>query len=260
MTLKKLPKAEAKRYVLRGIAIVLCVLGLALIFSYAYVSANKADIIKSVTQSLSEKINGTVTVGDVDISFLRNFPTVAVLLNDVRITDSMISQHQHPFLQAKKVYAGISVWRLIKKQPPVKNIKLIDASVYLFTDTTGYSNAYLVKGKGKSTPEQEKDKTKNTLNKVELKNVRLTLEDKRKEKLHDIQVHDLEVELKDDENETVMNIDASMLVHGLGFNLDRGTYLREQTVSGDFVLHLDQTQNSCGLKTLYSAWQSKELN
>jgi len=66
---------------------------------FIYVSANKKKIIKQVTDEISKKLSGNVSIGDVEMSFFTHFPHVSVLLHDVTVTDTMFLQHHHPFFR-----------------------------------------------------------------------------------------------------------------------------------------------------------------
>ena len=135
------------KYTLRAFGILLGVLFLLYIGVFIYVSSNKKSIIKQVTQEIGKKLNGNVSIGDVELSFFRTFPKVSVLLHKVSITDTMFAQHHHPFFQGEEIYAELSIMKLIKKEPAVNGLKIERAAIYLFTDTSGYTNTYLFKSK-----------------------------------------------------------------------------------------------------------------
>ena len=214
------------------------------IIAFAYISANKKSIIKQVTEGISKKLNGKVTVGDVELSFVRTFPQASVLLSNVTITDTMYSQHHHAFLQAQEVFARLSIIRLIKKQSAVNGVRIEKASVYLFTDSTGYTNTYLFRPrKDSASPAKVADNT-NSLTSIILKDVHLIIEDQQKEKLHDIVINDLDLKLDDkDANFSLFSTKANMLVHNLAFNLAAGSFIMEKFFEGNFDLKFDKKTN-----------------
>ena len=138
------------RYALKAIAIILGVFVLLYIIAFIYVSVNKKSIIKNVTDEIGKKINGNVSIGDVELSFFSNFPKATIVLHKVLVTDTMFARHHHPFFKADQVHILLSVVRVIEKKSPVNGIRIEDASLYLFTDTTGYTNAYLLKPRSNS--------------------------------------------------------------------------------------------------------------
>ncbi|MEO6220995.1 MAG: AsmA-like C-terminal region-containing protein [Ginsengibacter sp.] len=229
---------------LKGLGILVGILLILYIIAFAYISANKKSIIKQVTEAISKKLNGKVTIGDVDLSFLRSFPQASVLLRNVTITDTMYVEHHHAFLQAQEVFARLSIIRLIKKQPAVNGLRIENASVYLFTDSTGYSNTYLFRPRKDSVlPAKVSDNT-NSLKSIILKKVHLIIDDQQKEKLHDIVINDLDLKL-DDKNAMVslFSTKANMLVHNLAFNLDAGSFIKEKLFEGTFDLEFNKKTN-----------------
>ncbi|MEO8771652.1 MAG: AsmA-like C-terminal region-containing protein [Ferruginibacter sp.] len=232
---------KIKKYLIRGIAIILGVLLLLMIIVFTYVSVNKQKIIKEVTAELSKKINGTVSIGNVELSFFRNFPKISVLLHDVKITDTLFSQHKHPFFEAEDVFAQLSIKRLFKKQSPLNGIKVDHATLYVYTDSTGYSNDYLFKQKRPPTTTTKDVSGKSELKYVELMDFRVVIDDKRRDKLHDLLIKNVSVDLNDKDAQTFLfSVDADILIHGLGFNLERGSFAKEKKFKAAFDIRYDK--------------------
>ncbi|MEP6952002.1 MAG: AsmA-like C-terminal region-containing protein [Ginsengibacter sp.] len=223
------------KYTLRAFGILLGILFLLYIVLYIYVSSNKKSIIKQVTQDIGKKLNGTVSIGDVELSFFRSFPKVSVLLHNVSVTDTMFARHHHPFFQGEEIYAELSIMKLIKKESAVNGLKIERAALYLFTDTSGYTNAYLFKPKKDSSSSGgETTHTKTELKSVVLNNVRITIDDRKQEKFHDIVISDLNIKLDDADIETIFSAKANIMVHSLAFNLPMGSFIKEKRFEGDF--------------------------
>ena len=224
------------RYFLKGFVILI---GLLLILYFAligYVTANKKSIINQVTKEIGEKINGKVSIGGVELSFLRTFPKVSVLLNKVAITDSMYSHHHHTFFKGEEIYAQVNIPKLLKKQFVINGLKIINATIYLFTDTSGYSNDYLFKAKKNTSDSTNKSDNQNELKSINLKNVSITIEDKKKGKLHAVLVNKLLTKFHDTDSSLLISSKSDLLIHNLTFNLEKGGFLKEKTFEGDFDL------------------------
>lgn len=230
------------KYTLRVLAVLLSILFLLYIIIFIYVSVNKKSIIKEVTDEIGKKINGNVSIGDVELSFFRTFPKVSVQLHKVLVTDTMFAQHHHPFFKADEVYVKLSVIKLIEKESAVNGIKIERASIYLFTDTIGYTNAYLLKPKSNLTSANINKTTqqKIQLKSVELKEVRITIDDRMKEELLDGIVNSLEVKLNDEDNATLFSAKANILVNSLAFNLSNGSFIKGKKFEGAFNFRLDK--------------------
>lgn len=228
------------KYTLRALAVLLAILFLLYIVVFIYVSVNKKAIIKQVTQEIGKELNGTVSIGDVELSFFKTFPKASVLLHKVSVTDTLFAKHHHPFFQGDEVYALLSIMKLIKKEDPVNGLKIQGASFYLFTDTSGYTNTYLLKPKKDSSSGGETTPEKNELKSIILKEVRITIDDRNKEKLHDVFINNLNVKLRDDDATTFFSAKANMLVHDLAFQLPNGSFMKEKKIQGNFNFRFDK--------------------
>lgn len=235
--MKKILKISFK--VFKILLVVLVVLFIAV---YAYVNINKAAIIKQVTDVFGKKINGKVSIGDVELSLFGQFPKISVLLSNVSVTDSMFSDHKHAFFQASSVFARISVINLIRKKPPLNGLTIRKGEVYLYTDTSGYSNTYLMERKknGPSTPGKKQE---NELQVVILEEVSIIMDDRKKQKLHDYFVKDMKIKLDENDNAFLFGLKADIVIRSMAFNLARGSYLKDQEFEGKFGLVFDKKLN-----------------
>ena len=230
-----------RKYLYRTLALIAGLCILLFLFVFTYVSLNKRKIINQVTAEISKKINGKVTIGNVELSFFRHFPKVSVLLHDVSITDSLFDQHHHSFLQAKEVFAQLNIRKLLKKQSPLNGLRINDATINIYTDTSGYSNSYMFRHKPDSLPANNELPEKHELNNITLNNVRLIIDDRRKEKLHDLQVNKLELDMEDrDSHYFIFTANTNILVRSLAFNLPRGSFLQEKKFKGKFEMKYDK--------------------
>lgn len=207
---------------------------------YFYVSANKKSIIKQVTTEISKRMNGNVSIRDVELSFFTNFPKISVVLHNIVIRDTMYEKHRHTFFEADKVFVRVGFWKMVKKQSSLTGLRIEDGTMYLFTDTSGFTNKYLFDMKS-DTAKAGTKKGNNELKNIELKNVRFIIEDLQKEKLHNLLVNKLDADIKEDNDSTLnVDIDNNMFVNSLAFNLPRGSYLKEKSFAGKFLLRYDK--------------------
>lgn len=228
------------KYFFKGIAIFLALLLIIYLVAFIYVSTHKKSIIKQVTDEVGKKMSGHVSIGDVDISFLSTFPKASVVLNNVSITDSLFSQHHHAFFTANEVFAELSVWKLIKKQPPVNGFKIQKGTFYLFTDTSGYSNEYLFKLKKDTIATGQSPSEKHELKSIIFKNVDVIINDQKSHKYHDILVNDLKVKLNDLDSSLLIAANVNILIRSLAFNTVRGSFVKGKVFEGKFDLHFDK--------------------
>ena len=228
------------KIIIKTLQIIVGILLILYIAVFAYVSINKKSIIKDVTGEIGKKLNGTLSVNDVELSFFRHFPKVSVLLHHVVITDSMFAQHKHSFFRAEKIFAELSITKLVKNQAPLNGLRIERGAFYLYTDTSGYTNTYLFKKKKDSTINNS-SKEKSELKSVILKNVSFTIEDRKKEKLHNYFVNDLHMKL-DDKDDITFSFDAKadIIIHSMAFNLSKGSFLKEKRFTGSFGMRFNK--------------------
>ena len=223
----------------KTLKILLGILVLLYILVFGYVSINKRSIIRQVNEEISKKLNGKVSIADMELSFFRNFPNVSVLLHDVSIQDSMYGQHHHALFRAESVFARLSIFNMIKRESPLSGLTIEKGQVYLYTDTTGYTNDYLFKQK-KDIAVTVAGKEKNELRYILLKNMRIIIDDRKRNKLHDLFVNKIDFVLEDNDNTTSFNTNADVIIHGLGFNLDRGSFVKGKIFTGEFEMQYDK--------------------
>lgn len=204
--------------------------------AFFYIKANKAKIIKQLTEQVSNKLNGKLIIGDADVSLFKKFPRIAIVIKDISLTDSMYALHKHTFFSAKEVFVNLNIYKLIKKDQPLTGLSLRNANIYFYTDTSGYTNTYLLKGKKDSAGGPKRTSDEINLKNIGLENVRFVLDDRKREKLHDFDVKDLTVKLNDADGYLNMNADADILINSMAFNLPKGTFLKGATFVGDFKL------------------------
>jgi hypothetical protein len=190
---------------------------------------------------VGKKLNGKVSIGNVELSFFRHFPQFSVLIHKVSITDTLFNVHHHVFFEGDEVSARLSFTKLIRKQPPVNGFRIDRGSFYVYTDTAGYTNAYLLNPKRDSASSASSSTEKNELKSIVLNNVRIIIDDQKKNKLHDLEIHDLNLKLDDkDSTSFLFDAKANIFVHSLAFNLERGSFIKEKEFKGHFDMRYDK--------------------
>ena len=203
---------------------------------YIYIYANRKTLIAQVKEQMSESINGDVVFDNTDISFFRSFPKIAVHVQNIRVSDTMYHQHKHALLEAKDLFANLSIVKIIQKKSPVSGISIKQGNVFFYTDTSGYSNGYLLASK-KDPAGGPKTTSKNiSLRELVLKDVRITMLNKQRGKYHDFIIRKLDVDLRDEEDNLVLKTESNLLVKSVSFRQSKGTFLQDATFAGDFKL------------------------
>lgn len=228
-----------------GLGITTVVFLLLCITSYIYVSANKKSIIQKITTQLSQSIRGDVSVTDAGISFFKNFPSVTVSLDNALIKDSLFSRHNKPLFAAKKVFVRLSWGSLLSRKIVADKIRFDDGAITIFTDSTGYTNGYLLDGKAKdSTIKKEAGASPLELKKLELNRVAVTLSDAVKQKLYHVTINHIEAGFDKTDSLQTIHLNTSILIHSFALNLPNGSFATNHLLEGKFDLMVDERQHA----------------
>ena len=222
------------RITLRIGAVVIILLICTWIFLWGYITYNKAEIIEKVKVRINQQIKGKVEISDLSIDFFYSFPNISVRLSNICIRDSLWDQHHHDFLKAKKIYVRMQFFSLFSGNPSIEKVSVEKAQIYYYTDSTGYSN--LVNANGPA----EKNKT-TSIPDLFFKETRFIYDYPAHNKFHDIEVNALECHEESGIAGHVLKININGLVHGLGFNTQKGSYLKEKNLKGAFDIRLTKT-------------------
>ncbi len=221
-------------WALAGLLILVVILYLS---AALYVSANKEKLIAKAVSTLGTTTGGTASISDLSLSVLNNFPFVAIELKKVALKDSLFSRHGHHLLFAERLYLRVNPLSLVLGKIAVKKIEMDSGMVYLYTDSTGYSNDYLLKKKTQTTTIDEKDKgSQEMFDKIELKHTALTVDDRSKAKLFDVFVNKFSVTTKKSGSDYIFKISESVLIKSIAFNQAIGSYMSGQTLNGNYSM------------------------
>jgi len=215
----------------------LCLLFLFWVALAIYVDRNKDDLLKKAQTEINSRISGTLHVGQVDISLFRHFPSITLRLTDVTLRDSAWSQHHHDLLQAGDVYVSASVFRsLIKRRVELSTIFLEKATVYFYTDSTGYSNTSALNDHKADTAGSQPQKDQADLPAVALSEVRFAVDMQNKNKFFELDIHHLHADINHDDRTLLFNIRTDMTVDSFAFNKDKGSFVKDKPLSGHLSL------------------------
>ncbi|MCF6405872.1 AsmA family protein [Chitinophaga filiformis] len=204
--------------------LVLLWLGLAL-----YIRHNKADILQQISDRLNDRLNGgTLVIKDMEPSLVRSFPNVSVALEGVSIKDSLWNTHQHQLLDVARIFVKVNTFSLLRKQLDIRQISLEKGSIYLFTDSTGYSNTSILKRNTSVKSEEKGRGTAADITRLQLSDIHFIIENHGKHKLFSFDVASLKGNLRNNDSGWVCNMNTSLRVLSLAFNTEKGSYLKDK--------------------------------
>ena len=190
-------------------------------------SLNKKLIEDKIKAELHKKTNATISLNDVNVSFLHTFPFISLQLSKVIVRDSLWNTHKHDLLNAEKIYGVINPFNILFGKNPFRKIVVENGILYLFSDSTGYSNIHIFHNQ--TEPDKKSDEDYPDL---EGNNMELIVEKKLHDKLFDIQINRFNSSLKKVNNVLLFDANLNLLVHNMIFKQANGSFLNEKKISG----------------------------
>jgi hypothetical protein len=217
-------------------------LGLILILFIAlaiYVNLNKKELLVSITAALNKNLEGTMTIGGMDPTLLKSFPNVSLLLTDVELRDKEWQRHQHTFLSAKKFNISLNTLAMLRGTIQIKKIDIEDASIYLYTDSNGYSNTAVFKKKTDTVNTGESGMS-TELKRFSLTKVNFKVDNQKGNKLFDFAVADLTGKIDYPASGWHARFDLKTRVNSFAFNTKKGSFIKDKEIEGPFSILYDQ--------------------
>lgn len=222
---------------------IVALLALAYIALAWYINTHKKEVLASVTATLNENLNGTLTVGGIEPTFLQGFPRISLQLQNVVLTDSLYTTHNHTLLRAGNVDLAINALAFIRGTVQIKHITINKADMYLYTSPSGYSNTSVFKNKSKSEggggggsfPE---------LNRLLLNNVNLAIDNQKRGKLYSFKVNELKGNMRQNSNDWDADVKLDVVANSLAFSTRKGSFVKGRRIKGKMDIAYNEEEGS----------------
>ncbi len=195
-----------------------------------YIYANKQEVLAKVTAILGERMRGEFHIRTMEPSLFVSFPNVALNLKDITLRDSLWDRHRHSLLEARNIYVCLNPFALIGKRVEITKLTAANGTIFVYTDSTGYSNTYLLS-------RQDTSKTNRTtlVERFALDDMHLYFVNKAKYKLFHLYIRYLDGRAARTGNTMDFSISGKVHVHEFNFNTVRGSYLHGQDLDLDLA-------------------------
>lgn len=200
---------------------------------------NKASIIRKVTLQINEKIKGEISIGDIDPSLFSTFPYVSLHLSGIMVRDTLWKNHHHNFLQAENIFIRPEIMSIFSGKPKIKKVIIEEASIYIFTDSTGYTNEYILHPQETAKKEDTLSISTKSVPDIVLKNVHFVMDNQVRQKLYDFDVKKMALSVTSSQKLLELDVKTNLLVHSLTFNSSNGSFLKEKSIEGNFKLNFN---------------------
>ncbi|MFP9112984.1 AsmA family protein [Flavobacterium sp. RHBU_3] len=205
-----------------------------------YIYTHKAEVQQSVTESLNKTVSGKLTMKEMDVTLVSDFPGVGLKINGLTLTDSLYPIHKHTFLKAGTAEVAVNTMALLRGTIQIKKISLSHATIDLYTDANGYCNSSVFPQHKAEDDDKKEKHGLPELKKVLLNDVLFTADNKKGNKLYKFKVHSMKAAL--DYNDTGLRADVNLgaLAESMAFNTVHGSFIEGKTLEGTFDLEYNK--------------------
>ncbi|GAA4086643.1 AsmA family protein [Mucilaginibacter panaciglaebae] len=198
-----------------------------------YITFRKDRFLKLVNAELYKSVDGTIQIGDMHPQFFKGFPNISLGLENVLIRDKRFAQHHHTLLAAKNFDVSVNTAKLFTGTIDVNHVDISNATIDLYTDSSGYSNISVFKtGPGK------KDKSASGGSATQLKNFSLTnvnfkVDDQKAKKLFEFVVNDIHGKMGYPDSGWHAALHLDVTAKSMAFNTKNGSFVKGKDLEGD---------------------------
>lgn len=209
-----------------------------------YINRNKKEVLASILEQLNKNLNGKITARSMEPTLLKGFPGISVSLNDVLLRDSLWAQHKHDLLKAQDINVSLNLFSLFSGNVNINRISINNASVYIYQDSSGYSNTSIFKSKPapekKSSPKSSALEIKN----INFNNVKLVLDNQKRFKLFNFAIDQIEGKMEYPDSGWTGKIKLKTMVNSFAFNTRKGSFLKDKLLEGTLSAHYSRVEDA----------------
>lgn len=223
-----------KRILFSLLALIVILIGTALVIIYFYEDSIKKIIIDRINKQLTTEIQ----VKEIDLSLFKKFPNVSLVFTDVIAKDAIKSVNKGKLLTAKNIYLEFSIWDLFYKNYRIRKIEAEDGVINLVTYLDGSVNYQFWKN---DTTEIDESFSFD-LQKVILKNMIIRYRDFSTAQDYLGATNSLIIKGKFKSDNYTMYANGNLMVSYV--NISGTKYIPGKNVHIDLVLNVDQTTDT----------------
>lgn len=224
------------KIILKVIAALVVVIILLFFGSLWYITHNKNKVLKLVNDELNAKFDGAIIIGDLKPNFFQHFPNISLGLKDVLIRDKRFAEHHRTLLNAKDFSISVKAWPLLTGSLDINHIDISNATVDLFTDSTGYSNRSVFRsGHPKKKDTSSTNNYDSQLGRFSLTNVNFIVEDLHKRKRFDFIANQLNGTMSNPDTGWNAAFHMDVTAKSMAFNTKNGSFIKNKVLEGDLT-------------------------
>jgi AsmA-like C-terminal region len=231
---------KALKIALRILIVVIILILILFIGGKIYLKQHKKQVISLIEIEAKKELNGgELYIADINIGFYHSFPRFAFTIDSLSLRDSLWSHHHHDLISATRVYATMDLFKLIFGKISIDRVQLENPHIYLYTDTSGYSNTSIFKKK--APPKKNLDKNFEYPI-LQVSNGNLIIDKKDNNKIFVFEIPNLETRVNTNEEDPGLKINIALhcIIRQMTFNKQKGPFLEGKTVAGNFKIEFNK--------------------
>ena len=202
-----------------------------------YINSHKQEILKEITERLSESTGGTLVIKDMEPSLWKSFPDISIALKEVSLRDSLYEQHHHSLLEMKTLFVKVNTFQLLSRKTEIRKITAAHGAIYLYTDSSGYSNEYLLSSKKPQDTSAKKGST--LIAAFGLEDMDFFFVHGVKRKLFHIHINNLDGTTEQVKDIWQLHVNVDAHIYQFCFNTIRGSFLKDKDLDMDVGMTYD---------------------
>ncbi|MBA4166457.1 MAG: hypothetical protein H0X41_02745, partial [Chitinophagaceae bacterium] len=219
------------RYSLKAIVWLVGIIIFLWIALWVFVELNEARLIARISSAIHEKTHGEVKIGGASVSLIKTFPILSLQLSDVVLRDTLYHIHKKDFLSASDIYLRLSLRELIRGRSALGRITIRNGEINIITDATGRSNEYIL-----NQQKQPEGQPRSSVPVFILNNMQFNYDNPVRRKRYQGLIRNFQGEIKTSDKFVTMSVASNILVNSLAFDTRKGSYIKDKTVEGNFLL------------------------
>jgi hypothetical protein len=212
-----------------------------------YFERNKTRIVADLNRYVTERINGTMRIGSIDLNLLTGFPTLSLTLTDVELKDNLAASRR--LLQAKRIGVGLNVMRLLHREIDVQSILIEGAIIDAFTDENGVTNFDVFRPPPPGPPAPGRSAPAVLIRDVELRDVDFQVENRPEKKLFHFVIASLHAPIDYEPDGLRSRVKLKTLARSMTFLSTNGSFIKDQQVAGVLKAAYSKSTRSLAVET-----------
>jgi hypothetical protein len=216
------------------------IVGIAIAAIYFYVKGHKEEVVNFIVDTISENHNGTVNFDDITLKVWGNFTNPAFYVKNMVILDS--SEYRTIRFDVEDVYLKLSVKSLLKKRLQVKSVRIENMNYSSITYKEDLA-ALTAKIDSLSQESAITESFKPYKMSIDIKNMGFDIQNIPRHKRIKFKINEIASNFIVGPDKITASLKLDAHVAQLGFNLEKGSYLKDSKIDGIMYPEIDLTNN-----------------